>query len=87
MSAARSGRKCYVCGIAENKPDTKFDPARELRPYGQGGKPVCFPCAMHPKRKKVVEANFAARLEHAEGQGGGIVLIGGEDGPEPLGKR
>lgn len=65
---------CYLCHKAE-----------ETRPYGDGGQPICFPCMKaSPEREAVAERNFAALLNANGALSGGAVVIGGEDGPQPV---
>lgn len=53
----------------------------ELRPYGEGGKKICFDCAMAtPESEKRTEQALKKILGGIEGP----ALIGGEDGPVPL---
>jgi len=72
---------CCVCGGKQNLsegPDGKL--VRELRPYGPGGKPICFPCAMgDPSRKAEAER----QLMSAIGGAGDVVEIGVGHAPRP----
>jgi hypothetical protein len=44
---------CYVC-LSSHK---------ELRPYGEGGQPICFDCAMsNPARKNETAKQFNTHL-------------------------
>lgn len=36
---------------------------QETRPYGPGGKDICFDCAQKPEMKAKVEAEMSKRLE------------------------
>lgn len=66
---------CHYCGTT----------ARELRPYGPGGSPVCFPCMMEtPEREEAAGAAFGALLGANAAVSGGPVAIGTEEGPVPF---
>ena len=70
MSAPKT---CYYCGKE-----------KELRPYGPGGAPVCFACAMDtPDRKAEAEQEFKSRLRDAA-SAGEMVMIGTDAGPLPV---
>lgn len=65
-------RCCYVC----NNPD------EETRPYGAGGKPICFPCMKAaPEREAEAKRQLLGQVAAA---GGGAVLFDGERGLRPL---
>lgn len=66
---------CHYCGTAN-----------DLRPYGPGGAPVCFPCATaSPEREEQAKAAFGALLEGAEAASPhGVAVIGQPGGPAPL---
>jgi hypothetical protein len=61
---------CCVC----NQPGGRG--ARELRPYGPGGKPICYECGMRPENVAEVERQFNARLDFA-----GPIAVLTPDGP------
>lgn len=66
---------CHYCGPT----------GRETRPYGPGGADICHPCMKAtPEREAAAGAAFGALLESAEVIGGGVTVIGGARGPEPL---
>lgn len=68
--------QCYICGSSK----------KELRPYGHGGQPICFPCMIgSPDREAEAKKNFGALLVAAEIMGQNVIEIGSEDGPQPLG--
>lgn len=47
-------RICHLCGAGD----------RELRPYGPGGSPICYPCATGtPEREREAEMQFSKRFE------------------------
>lgn len=61
----------------------------ELRPYGPGGQPICFTCAMDPGRRDETDRQFDQRLAAAEraslAEDGSIAhVILTPDGPKPL---
>ena len=59
MDASLSEAFCMYCGTDGR--DGK------LRPYGEGGKPVCFDCAMAtPERKKEAERQIHIKMEEIE---------------------
>lgn len=50
----------YICGSSKE----------ELRPYGHGGQPICFPCMIgSPEREAEAKKNFGALLQAAETMG------------------
>lgn len=62
---------CYNCGTTE----------KELRPYGPGGKPVCFDCAFAtPEAQAQTEGAFDALLDAVIAVSP-VVFIGTEEGP------
>lgn len=66
-------RACYKCTRADV----------ELRPYGEGGRDVCFDCAFStPEDKATTEAQFDAQLTLA-----GDVAILTEYGPKKHGAK
>jgi hypothetical protein len=67
-------RSCCACDRAEDLANRV-----ELRPYGPGGKPICFDCAMQPDRLEETERNFNRKLDAA-----GSVVVLTSDGPAPL---
>lgn len=75
-------RECYKCKQNE-RPNGKFDPKRELRPYGPGGQLVCHECAFAtPEDVAITEGSFYAQMEAAEAVGGGVSTLS-PDGPIP----
>lgn len=62
--------RCYVCGQAESD-----DPENvEIRPYGAGGKPICFDCMTgDPAKEQEAFRQFDAACN---GAGPGLVVIG-----------
>jgi hypothetical protein len=50
-------RECQFCGKEA-----------ETRPYGLGGKRICYECAMLPENKSTVEENFGRVLRGEEPQ-------------------
>lgn len=73
MTHRTIARSCCHCGSKDE----------ELRPYGPGGRDVCFGCAMSsPERKAQTERAFSRQL----GMAGPVALIDPEDeaGPVPL---
>lgn len=57
---------CHYCGASS-----------DLRPYGPGGAPVCFDCAMSsPERAAEAEANFGALLEASDAIGDPLIVGG-----------
>lgn len=58
----------------------------DLRPYGPGGAPICFPCMKAtPERERQAEANFGAQLAAAEAISDiGSAILQGARPPEPL---
>lgn len=69
-----SNDRCCVCNRAE---DRSVDPETnkfrcELRPYGPGGKPICFQCAMSSP-ERTAEARSAMRRS-LEAVGDAVVL-------------
>lgn len=68
--------RCYVCGQSESD-----DPENvELRPYGEGGKPICFDCmTADPAREAEAQRQFGSAMEAASGGIGPVVI--GDGGP------
>jgi hypothetical protein len=55
--------KCYICGVS-----------KDLRPYGEGGKPICFPCMKAtPEREREAEKMFESLIKSLEARGGDII--------------
>lgn len=58
---------CDTCKKPDNFPK---DPKSELRPYGPGGKMICFRCAFAtPESEACTEANFEAIVEGTNAAG------------------
>lgn len=57
----------------------------ELRPYGPGGAPICFPCMKaDSERERAAGAVFGAVLGAAEAMSPvGVAVVGRESGPQP----
>lgn len=73
MSKRTIVRACCHCGSED----------AELRPYGPGGRDVCFDCAMGtPERKAQTERAYSRQL----GMAGPVALIDARDevGPVPF---
>lgn len=71
MSADKQA--CHYCGSTDE----------ELRPYGPGGEPLCFPCMMaDPEREAAAGRAYMAQLDAAEAIGGGVATLTPE-GPVP----
>lgn len=70
---------CYYCGPTD----------RELRPYGPGGSPICFPCMKaSPEREEAAKQAFGALLDGSAAiSPTGVVAIGESDGPRPFDPR
>lgn len=66
---------CHVCGST----------TRELRPYGAGGAPICFPCMTEsPEREAEAGRQFGGRLGiAAAADPHGVVAIGSDMPPVP----
>lgn len=65
---------CYICHQSE---DDSSD--IELRPYGKDGQPICFDCmTADPVREAEAMKQFSDACDRV---GGGLVVIGGSDGP------
>lgn len=65
---------CHYCGPTD----------RELRPYGPGGEPICFPCMKAtPEREQAAGNVLGALLDANAAVGGNVVTIGTEAGPTP----
>lgn len=57
----------------------------ELRPYGPGGNPVCFDCAMAtPERKAITDRAFEAVVNAAQAASPTGEVLLNEDGISPL---
>lgn len=67
---------CCYCGTTES----------DLRPYGPGGRPVCFPCMKaKPEREAQAHKALGALIGAAEAASPhGVAVIGTSDGPMPL---
>lgn len=50
-------RNCSVCG--------KW---METRPYGPKGEDICFPCAMKPEYRPIVDKNFKRLINGEEAE-------------------
>lgn len=76
---------CHYCGKPENFPAAEGTEQVELRPYGPGGAPVCFPCATEtPERTAQTEDAFRAQLEGAEAVSPHGVAMLTDHGVEPV---
>jgi len=75
MSEERDQQQaCHYCGPTD----------RELRPYGPGGSNICHPCMKAtPERERAAKGAFGALLDANAEIGDGIVVIGGQKGPQP----
>ena len=63
---------CYICGSSE----------RELRPYGEDGKDICFPCMTEsPERRQTAREQLGKRLDSADKKTGAAMLT--PEGPVP----
>lgn len=68
-----SANVCHYCGPTDE----------ELRPYGPGGAPICFPCMKaKPEREKAARAELGRRFDKA-----GPVAVLTPDGPKPFPRR
>lgn len=81
---------CCACGSPQLPRAEDPRGASELRPYGPGGQPICFACAMDPGRRAETDRQFRQQLSAAErtalAEGGaGVVLT--PDGPRALLKK
>lgn len=65
---------CCVCGQSE----------AEMRPYGPGGAPICFPCATRPENQAAAERQFMEQFEAAALKTGGVAVLT-KEGPKPVG--
>jgi len=62
-------QRCYVCNRAESDDPDEV----ELRPYGAGGRPICFDCMTgDPAREQEAYRQFDAACDAA----GPVVVIG-----------
>ncbi len=79
--AGGSARVCYYCALVELP--SHLDPARktELRPYGPGGAPVCFPCATRPENVAASARQLSEKLGAAWKEGDGVATLT-KDGPK-----
>jgi hypothetical protein len=66
---------CCICGREGGTGEA------ELRPYGPGGRPICWSCATIPEREADTLAEYKKRLDAISGKPGTIVVIGGSEGP------
>ena len=58
--------RCCYC----NRIEAELPPNDDLRPYGPGGQPTCYACAMEtPERAKVAEGRLAAKFAEIEAAG------------------
>ena len=66
---------CCHCGTTD----------AELRPYGPGGAPICFPCIKSTPEREEAAHNALGALMEAAGAASpdGIIVIGTEAGPIP----
>ena len=56
---------------------------RELRPYGKGGAPICFPCMKaDPAVEREAKRQFNAAMTRAAAESSTVVLT--SDGPKPM---
>lgn len=81
---------CCACGSSELPRSEDPKGSSELRPYGPGGQPICYACAMDPGRRAETDRQFDQQLAAAERQAiaegaAGVVLT--TDGPKPLLKK
>lgn len=60
---------CYICGCLNGKGKN------ELRPYGEGGKPICAGCGLNPEHERQSFEQFAMQLEFARAAGGGVAML------------
>ena len=63
--------KCCYCGIPGN--------VEALRPYGPGGRLVCFPCGTSPEHEPETRKNFLAKLDSIKG-----ITVLTDKGPVPF---
>ena len=64
---------CYYCGTSD-----------DLRPYGPGGAPLCFPCMKaDPAREEEAERQFTVITEAAEAASPYGVAVITPDGVSP----
>ena len=71
---------CYLCKAVDLEPDGQGD-AVELRPYGPGGKMICFNCmTSSPEREAEAKRQFGAQLDAC----GDVAIIGETTGPRPF---
>lgn len=80
---------CCACGQAPLTEAEDPKGASELRPYGPGGAPICFPCATAKDRLTETNKHFFARLDAAAdasvADGGTVAhVVLTPDGPRPL---
>lgn len=61
-----TSRVCCTCGHAELPRSLDLAGNSELRPYGPGGAPICFACAMRPENRAETDRQFNRRLATAE---------------------
>lgn len=74
-----SSSECCKCSRRPNGTDDR----RDLRPYGPGGKPICYDCAFaSPEATEETNRQFARLFDAASSRGGGIVILT-DNGPIP----
>jgi hypothetical protein len=83
-AVAETEEVCCVCGLPEdNTLGADGFVTRELAPYGPGGKPICFGCAMStPELEKTAKEQYGKKLDAA-----GPVAILDRKGPRALSRR
>ena len=67
---------CHYCGSTEE----------DLRPYGPGGSPICYPCMKaDPARERAAENALGGLIDAAAAiSPTGVVAIGEPEGPRPF---
>ena len=77
---------CCFCSRPEQSEDQDPRGAHDLRPYGPGGAPICYVCAMKPENRKAADAQMHALLDAAEAEAaqGGKVMVLSTEGPKAL---
>lgn len=80
---------CCACGRGALPASEDPTGESELRPYGPGGAPICYSCAMASERLAETNRQFHTRLDAAESASladGGTVahVVLTPDGPKPL---
>lgn len=70
-------KKCCYCGVGYNKKKSN------LRPYGPGGKYLCFNCLKSDSKiENEAEKQFVKMLESAAKESNIVILV--NDGPKPI---